>query len=553
MLKKTTRSKKVYPLIKITIPGSIDYERIFKKIPEVYKVHKKKDITKRMTEKVKESVYLFISYLYISKNYDRKYSKKGYWKPILMKDFRYVTSVLEGVVLQLLENKDYPIIDVNKHCIKGVKPRSYRLRLEFYYKGLVPKEIEICSLVSEKYLEKITVTPIDFTKKNKSNFNYLSKSYNPSIISIDPKIHNFITKYKELLIERLSNLRSDKKREFFKIKIEEKINKFKNHLKNITEGNYNFKMSMNTRRCYSELNYCNKEIRSYYKLNNNKVVEIDIKNSHLYILSCILNNDFIKNTTDIFSLSKIDNKTYKKLNKSDNIINFNKNNPFINLKLFNNIFDLKEDNKTISDKLPSLLLYMMRLFAYPDVNEYKSLPFGEGIYDSINEDLFDGEKDKKYIKRNIMFFLNMIKYRNNNEVVEKMSVQFPAINEIVKIFNGRSIDDKNISILLQRVESYLLLEIGIKKVLEVIPNIDFITVHDSVVVEEKYAVQVKDILEKSISGVTGIPIGLDFKAEGDPMNNVEDIVEKSWMGIVNSYRKEGAKRRNRLNKIKKII
>lgn len=529
---KSKKMAKEYPTITITVPDNIDYEKLFEKIP-----FHLDNPTEKKIKKVRESIYLFLSYLYPTKKYDRRYQANSYWKPILMEDFRYITRYLEVIVINILSDPEYPIIDINPSYIPKSKPKSYRLRFEFWYKGCPPKIINITSVISQNYLEKVIPKPMDYNDNNKnSSFEYLFNAYKNDVLSLDPKVHFFIQEYQKHLKSKLSTIKSPIKKKCFEFKIDGKLNKLRNHVKNIEEGNFNAIIKKNNRRLYSELTYCNKEIRKYLKINNNDVCEVDIKNSHLYILASMLNKDFILTNDKNFSLFRIDNKIYNSFNSNHSI-----SNKLLKFNLFKNHYLI---NNNIKHNDYTMLLYMSRIFDNVDVKSFQNLPFEKGIYHHLNNSLYQGQQNIPYIKKNVMFFLNMKKFRNHNDLVCRMRSQFPTVDETVKIYNGYNKDNKNLSVLLQRVESYLLLEVGVKNVLSKYSDIKFLSVHDSIVVEKKFGEEVKSMLENSITEVTGIPIGLDIKPTHDPLDSMDEIVDDAWSKISASYLKAQRKKRD---------
>lgn len=162
-----------------------------------------------------------------------------------------------------------------------------------------------------------------------------------------------------------------------------------------------------------------------------------------------------------------------------------------------------------------------------DIKIYNQLPFYTGIYDYINQIFYKGEKSIETIKKGIMNFHNLQKYRKKSPVVKEMVNTFPSVNNIIEQINNLSKNKGYLFILLQRAESYLLLQTGAQKLLERIPNLKFFTVHDSLVVPEDQAESVSKILSDSIYKFTGIEIGLKIKRT-NPFKNIEETSSEIW-------------------------
>ena len=89
-----------------------------------------------------------------------------------------------------------------------------------------------------------------------------------------------------------------------------------------------------------------------------------------------------------------------------------------------------------------------------------------------------------------------------------------------------------VAILLQRSESYLFLRVGCKAVNERFPDVPFLTIHDSILIEEQYSEVVTPILKESLNSVTGIETGINVKEISDPMTTLEFDVEEIWNDII---------------------
>lgn len=118
------------------------------------------------------------------------------------------------------------------------------------------------------------------------------------------------------------------------------------------------------------------------------------------MLLIILNDKFLT-FKNYLSLYNIKQEYYNNLNKDFN-------NTLYSYKIINNILINKNIN-SLSSYNDSFLLYMSSLFSSTDVLEFKSLPFNNNFYEHLNEILFVGKKDRSYIKKNIMMYLNLKK------------------------------------------------------------------------------------------------------------------------------------------------
>jgi hypothetical protein len=526
--------KKKYDCLTLFVPHNIQFDRVFDNLDYYVEKHNKSN-TLQEKERIKESVYLFLYFLYPSPNYIEKYRENGYYKPILSVDFDSITRNLKEITVDILSNPEYPIIEINPSYKVGVYSKSYKLRNDFFV-FCKRKEIIIQSRISKNYLnkinEKIEESNLKFlTKSNSTEYEYLFKHFQTDIITIDDNVHDLISQIEQKLLQKVERCINREIRELSLIKVKNKILRMKRCVSLIKNGEYNPTVSINNNRLYSIITESNKEIRRFIKINGNKINEIDIKNSHLYILSNVINNKFY-NIDNQFSIYKIDKILSDKLNNKDT---YKK----IRIKLLYNKIKINKDN---NNTIP----YMSgRILNQPDIHNYISLPFREGLYEYLNTLLFNGQMDREKIKKNVMNFVNLAKFRENNLFIREMKDKFPNVNEFVELINGVDSSKGWLAVLLQRTESYLLLDVGVKKVLEELPKINFLTVHDSLLVEEGYSGIVKKILEDSITEITGVPIGFSIRTFDNTFDDVDDLVEDKWMKIKKSVRKE----RRKLKKI----
>lgn len=97
---------KYYLPVTLIVPDNIDYNRIFEKIERHLIARramgsKPKVITTKQIQRVQEAIYLFLSYIYPSENFEFKYGTENYWKRINSRDFSEITDKLKTVVVDL--------------------------------------------------------------------------------------------------------------------------------------------------------------------------------------------------------------------------------------------------------------------------------------------------------------------------------------------------------------------------------------------------------------------------------------------------------------------
>lgn len=470
--------KKNYPAIKLAVPSNINYKTLFESLEGLNETEKKNK---------RDSVYLFLSFLVPTQWYNNKYESNKYFKPINSKLFNKITRNQLMSVKKILMSDNIPIILENSSYQNGKKNKSFKLREEYFHPDI--KFITIQSKISENYL-KFKEDKNREKEILKSQYPFLFNQYD-SRISISDEAEKFVDQLeKQFLSNAYEQLFCENSKTILNNITGMKIKFMRQNIKNIKEGKFDPSVSVTNHRLNSVITQMKKELRSYLLINNNPIAEIDISGSHLYVLASILNEEFFTSTSNKFSLYNIYNELYHDINNSIYIIN--KNKKFSPIPFM--CGDLEKEIKT-----------------------FKSLFDGNDIYENINHLVFKGKKTRDEIKDGIMNFLNQSQYRKSSKFISDMKKNFPNINGLIEKIQRINQHKSYFALLLQRVESYLLLQVGAKELLNQIPDLCFFTIHDAVVVEKSKAKEVKAILEIAISEKTGVKIQFKVKLPNKDM------------------------------------
>jgi hypothetical protein len=171
-----------------------------------------------------------------------------------------------------------------------------------------------------------------------------------------------------------------------------------------------------------------------------------------------------------------------------------------------------------------------------EIQSYRSLPFEEGFYPHLNNTFLNGDFETQKVKDNVMLLLNLqnLRTRNHISLIQNFKSYFPNINLFIESLNNFKKLKSTIAILMQRSESYLFLRIGCKAVNERLPDVPYLTIHDSILIEEQYCEVVTPILKESLNSITGIEPGVSVKVIQDPMTTLDVDVEEIWGELLSS-------------------
>ncbi len=252
----------------------------------------------------------------------------------------------------------------------------------------------------------------------------------------------------------------------------------------IINGDIFYSVDRTSGRFHSNATNCPKGFRPHLRVNGQPLLNIDVKNCQPY-LSTIILTDPLK--ASIFT----ENRAFAMLLQS--------------LKVSQN-----EDVKTYISLVVNgtFYEYLMQAFA------------AEGLH-------LDRSETKRQVLR-ILFARNRTpKDETNRKARQIFKKRFPTVHRIFSKVRGNSPGDKftsfkRFAILLQRMESYLLLDVVLKRIYRELPGTIAITIHDSIMtgILTNSVADVKRILIEELTNFVG------FR----PNVSIEGIIEENREG-----------------------
>lgn len=156
--------------------------------------------------------------------------------------------------------------------------------------------------------------------------------------------------------------------------------------------------------------------------------------------------------------------------------------------------------------------------------------------------------DRTRTKKTMMLLLyNKKSYKHGLSQFQIFETLFPVEAKLIKFFDKLPPKEKSyLPILLQRLESKLMLEIVGKKVSEVLPEAPILTIHDSFLTTKKYAEQVKILMIDTFLQHTGIAPGIKMERynRSKTIKWVKQTAIDDWADILNSKKNSISQRAN---------
>ncbi len=248
----------------------------------------------------------------------------------------------------------------------------------------------------------------------------------------------------------------------------------------IMNGDIFFSIDSTSGRFHSNVTNCPKGFRPYLRVNGEPLINIDVKNCQPY-LSTIILTDPLKAST------------------------------FAEKPAF------------------AMVLQSLKVSHQQDVKNYISLVINGTFYEYLmSEFASEGlHLDRSETKRQVLRIL-FARNRNPKDVTnrrarEVFKLRFPTVHRIFSKVRGNERGDKftsfkRFAILLQRMESYLMLDVVLKRIYRELPDVVAITIHDSIMtgVMTNNVEAVKTILIEEMTNFVG------FR----PNVNLEGVIEE---------------------------
>jgi len=384
-------------------------------------------------------------------------------------------------VHELLTTGPDPIIEIEKSYKVGESSKLHRLKIK--YRTSAP-----------------SILVLEQQHNSKTSLSFLDNQFTQNTLSLDPKVYELLF---NLYNELNNKITTDMEKSLLKYYIGRNIN----IIEDINNGIYIYNKSITNLRYNSTITSINKIIRPYLLCNGKTLSIVDINTSQPYILASILNNNFI--------ISKE--------------VGYNIN--------------------TIYKNLGGVILFPRFLKGNEvGIEKFRQSPFHQDFYSHVlikelGRKPTIEERDKLKSKTMQFLFFNKSVARDKREL-GYLKRQFPSINSIITKFLN-IIGSTKFAYLLQRTESYLVLENVCKDFHIKYPEAPFFTIHDAVLTTAEYSEALNDIMFDQLYSITRIVPGL--KIEHPNL----DIIPSDY--IINRVKNKIVKRSKKIKHINDAV
>lgn len=495
-------------------------------------------------ENIKNKIYYFLSLLVLTNdNYALNIKNKG---------FRCISSVR---MRKIMGRKDYySIIRLLSDPINPVIESDASYRSADLGGVAYPKGYRLCQKHNTGEIEWRTI-PEKFSKRIKkhikkdstenfddSKYRFLYDQFTVNKLSIDPAVKDYIYSFGQQLLTRANN------NEYQTNMVLNHIGRWLNTVEKIENDELWYQVSPANWRLNSSVTHLKRTLRPFLLCNGEKLVEVDITASQPYILSAVMNTEFISGNNGYFNLQSIYPEAFIRLTETGFITTSSVENSYsfgytsYSGSSMHSDFNLDSVSSTGSFK--KSYSFMWGLFfndvELNSIKSYQASPFDKDFYrylinrsniincqETSNEDVL-----RKKLKDNMKLVLfDDNKHHRDNSIYIKMFYEaFPGVNKLICTLHSL-IGKSGFSYLLQRAESYLVLDVVSRNFHHKFPTAPIFTVHDAICTYPEYLDDLKRLIVEHSQNLIGTPVGLKEKIwESNPVPKPEDI-EDMWAKI----------------------
>ena len=402
---------------------------------------------------------------------------------------------------------DQKIFVTNGSFTKGM---SRRYSYNDPYDGQLLKDIVVDDYILSRSIKREVKKNRERFRKENYGYGYLTKWWELGKLKIDEKkAFEFIEDDLNKKRKKLSKSKPEEKRaDRIKLAVNTAEN-FKNACRRINEDSQRYHFKGEGNRFYHAVTNVKQELRNYLTYDGKLLAENDIKNCQPFLSLKLFDLSFWDSSNTNISkklrLKDIDSNLYNK------ILNNNK-------YLYYKIITLLKTSETQSSK---------------DLQEFTIKVLDGTFYEYIQEKfepLYPGKfKNRKKVKKQVLrIFYSDPAFHNEDFYKPCLTFKslFPTVYALFSII--KSVEYNLLPLILQRLESYLVIDVVCKKIGKMHPKIPFFTIHDSIITTKGNETIVKEILSSEFKNHLGNTPEVTVKyLHPDSVEKVREVKVKS--------------------------
>lgn len=520
--------------MKIILPTSVKVKSIVSDL----------NLSDTLSKNLKYRIYYILSRIVIHDGNMEFYEDNDYYRTICsenMKDIlgpRYYRQVMN-----LLMNPNDPVIECNHSYQTGKYCKSYRLT-DKYNTGKVeyrtlPDDLDIVNRIKKSrpsYMEGLVMM---------DKYDFLIDQFDKHRLSVDPSVFEYITNMYRQLKERVIG-----NNKYQMMLIHNLIGRWLNILNRLNNGDLNPMVSGKNHRLNSLFTQIPKNLRPWILCDGKPLVGVDVKSCQPYLLATVMEDEFFNSSVEGYNLRTIYPSLHKDLYDRNMVEGlWNTGNDMVVSSTgytYNYVVSSTGNTSNNISYSSSTIKYSPFMWCHyfdskeiKNIQEYQSIPFEQDYYSNVIKTHTDMEitpeeleKERTSFKKSTMYILfdgNQSR-RKNNPKVKYMDQCYPGVNKWLELALEH-IGGKELSYILQRSESYFLLNKVSRRFNYDNPNAPIFTIHDGLYTHEEYVEQLQSLISDTGLDLTSILPGVKIEYPRIEINpNIEDV-DKYWKKV----------------------
>ncbi len=520
--------------MRLIVPASVDVKSMVSGL----------NLSDTLSKNLKHRIYYILSCIIVHDGNMEFYEDNDYYRTMCSENMKEILGPrYYRQAMNLLMNTDDPVIECNQSYQTGKYCKSYRLTDKYNtgevkYRSL-PEDLDLVNRIKANrpsYREGLAMM---------DKYDFLISQFDKHRLSVDLSVYEYIYNMYQQLKERVI-----KDNKYQMMIIHNLIGRWLNILDRLNDGDLNPLVSGKNHRLNSLFTQIPKSLRSWILCNERPIVGVDVKACQPYLLATIMKDVFFSSRVEGYNLKSIYPTLYNELYNRNLIRGIwdTENEWVVNSTGYTTNYVTNSTGNTCNNLSyststtkysPFMWCHFFEPTEYWNIQEYQSIPFEQDYYSFVIKTNSDNEttpeeleKERSSFKKNTMYILfdgNQSR-RKNNPKVKYMDQCFPGVNKWLELALEH-IGGKELSYILQRSESYFLLNKVSRRFNQENPDAPIFTIHDGLYTHEEYVDQLKVLITDTGLDLTGILPGVKIECPRIELNPSIEDVDKYWKKV----------------------
>lgn len=415
-------------------------------------------------------------------------------------------------ILELLTGGEDPVVEsdesysnfstYDQYC------KGYRLTAKYNTGEYAYRELP--SKFSSKVLKYL---PEDAeTVRMTERYSFLLVQYQKHPLTVNSSIYTYLSNFGRQLLERVEDDNQYQKNMIYNL-----IGRWLYYVEKIENGELKPMVAGTNHRLNSVFTNLPKRLRGFIECEGKPLYSVDLSASQPYILSKVIDSRFFHDTSKGFNLFSIYKEVYNHLIDNGYLISVP---PYPNSGMYPFMWSVFFTPK----ELNSILEYQQ----IPFLNDYYRYVISKGYnYQLTEQELLDKRTEFKKSTMYILFDDNK-GHRLVNQQVRLFKYVYPGVNKWLEL-SHKVIGNREFSIVMQRCESWLLLNKVCREFLNQHPNIPLFTIHDGLYTYWEYTKDLTRLILTLCSEFVGVEPGLKIEPPRLEIYPCQQDVDEEWV------------------------